>query len=129
MLFRFLGVIMAQIIPPVGVMRVRVLDHDMVSQLADVFLPEWADEGAEERQVLLDLRCPYCHSPLTEADVAGDDGALRCPDCGEWVEYSEAVDAWQKSGSHSASPPAGPYGDDFIRRRGGGAGGFREGEI
>lgn len=37
--------------------------------------------------------CPYCHAPLTDADVTRDGEALRCAECGERVEYFDALEA------------------------------------
>lgn len=102
------GAILAQIIPPAGVMRVRILGHDTVSRLAETFPSEWGDEK-------IDYRCPYCFSPLVDADVTRDGDALRCPDCAQRVEYFDAMEAYEESVSHptsggapSAPPPAGP---------------------
>lgn len=43
-----LGVIVAQIIPPMGVMRVRVLGPDIAAKLAGILPIEWANEGYDE---------------------------------------------------------------------------------
>lgn len=42
------GVILAQIIPPMGVMRARVLGPDIVAKLARILPIEWANEGYDE---------------------------------------------------------------------------------
>lgn len=42
-----LGVILAQVIPPAGVMRVRVLEPDVVSELSAILPAEWGNEGYE----------------------------------------------------------------------------------
>lgn len=85
------GVIVAQIIPPAAEMRVRVLDHALASRLKEILPPEWADY----------YRCPYCRQPLTDADVTRDDEALHCADCGNRVEYFDAIEAYEESVSRS----------------------------
>ncbi len=51
----------------------------------------------------MNYRCPYCHLPLTDADVTKDGDALWCADCTQRVEYFDAMGAYE-SVSHSASP-------------------------
>jgi len=46
------GVILAQVIPPMGVMRVRVIGPDVVSKMAGAVPKEWANEGWGEPVVL-----------------------------------------------------------------------------
>jgi len=41
---------------------------------------------------MLDYRCPYCYSPLTDDDTARDGEALFCTDCGHRVEYFDALE-------------------------------------
>jgi uncharacterized Zn finger protein (UPF0148 family) len=47
-------------------------------------------EGEPPRTVMVDMRCPYCGSPLTDGDNKGE--GLFCAECGEVVEF---VDAWE----------------------------------
>jgi len=46
---------------------------------------------------MTDYRCPYCLSPLTDADATSDNDALWCADCCQRVEYSDALEAWEKA--------------------------------
>lgn len=46
------GVILAQVIPPMGVIRVRVIGPDIVAKLARILPVEWANEGWGEPIVL-----------------------------------------------------------------------------
>lgn len=54
---------------------------------------------------MTDYRCPYCHSPLTDADATRDGDALKCADCGERVEYFGALAAYEESVSRPAALP------------------------
>jgi len=40
-----------------------------------------------------EYRCPYCGSPLTDADATCDGEALCCADCGERVEFFDVMEA------------------------------------
>ena len=42
--------------------------------------------------------CPYCGSELTDADTSRDGEALYCADCGNRVEFFDALEAaeWQR---------------------------------
>ena len=39
-----------------------------------------------------EYRCPYCGSPLTDADATRDGEALYCAECGTRVEFVDVAD-------------------------------------
>ena len=40
-----------------------------------------------------EYRCPYCGLELTDADATRDNEALYCAECGEQVEFFDALEA------------------------------------
>lgn len=47
--------------------------------------------ASEIAEIAIEYRCPYCGSLLATADATRDGEALHCADCGQRVEFFDAL--------------------------------------